>query len=147
MKGWFGGASVLASRRQKGGGSTEAAREDARTTATKIPPPIIILMFSTEQRDACSTRTIARLTNGFLPLQTPWMNPRFTALLASFVLGIFSSQLLAQNSNAPVNLAVVAQASASEVSGDTSVTALNDNFTPRNSADNRRVGVLSKKLR
>ena len=38
---------------------------------------------------------------------------------------------------APVNLAVVATASASHVSGDTSVAALNDNFAPRNSRDNR----------
>ena len=66
------------------------------------------------------------------------MNPRFATLFTGCLLGMFSSRLLAQHSNAPVNLAVVAQASASEVSGDTSVTALNDNFTPRNSADNRR---------
>ncbi len=44
----------------------------------------------------------------------------------------------AQNSNAPVNLALVAKASASFVSGDTSVAALNDGYTPRNSRDNRR---------
>ena len=38
---------------------------------------------------------------------------------------------------AEVNLAAVATASASNVSGDTSVNALNDGFTPRNSRDNR----------
>ena len=38
----------------------------------------------------------------------------------------------------PVNLAAVATPSASNVSGDTSVNALNDGFTPRNSRDNRR---------
>ena len=37
-----------------------------------------------------------------------------------------------------VNLAVVAAPSSSFVSGDTTVTALNDNYSPRNSRDNRR---------
>jgi DUF1680 family protein len=41
-------------------------------------------------------------------------------------------------SPADVNLAVVATPSASYVSGDTTVTALNDGVTPRNSRDNRR---------
>ena len=44
----------------------------------------------------------------------------------------------AQDVSAPVNLAAVAVASASNVSGDTSLAALNDGFTPRNSSDNRR---------
>ena len=66
------------------------------------------------------------------------MNPRFATLFTGCLLGIFSPLLFAQVSNAPVNLAVVSTASASEVSGDTSTAALNDNFTPRNSRDNRR---------
>src|ERR1035438_9359084 len=37
-----------------------------------------------------------------------------------------------------VNLAVVAAPSSSFVSGDTTVTALNNNYSPRNSRDNRR---------
>ncbi|HOB33520.1 MAG TPA: Tat pathway signal protein, partial [Verrucomicrobiota bacterium] len=37
-----------------------------------------------------------------------------------------------------VNLAVVAKATASNVSGDTSLAALNDGFTPRNSRDRRQ---------
>ncbi len=43
----------------------------------------------------------------------------------------------AQESNAPVNLASVATPSGSYVSGDTSLAALNDGRTPRNSQDNR----------
>src|ERR1043166_4593566 len=42
----------------------------------------------------------------------------------------------APESNEAVNLAVVATASSSYVSGDTSVTALNDDLAPRNSRDN-----------
>ena len=91
-----------------------------------------------EHADIAVRAPTARLANRFSLLQTRRMNPRFATFFTGCLLGIFSSQLLAQNSNAPVNLAVVAQASASEVSGDTSVTALNDGFTPRNSADNRR---------
>jgi DUF1680 family protein len=51
---------------------------------------------------------------------------------------IFSLSVLAQESNAPANLAVVATATSSYVSGDTSVSALNDGYVPRNSRDNRR---------
>ena len=51
---------------------------------------------------------------------------------------VLAAAAWAQDSNAPVNLAVVAKASASFVSGDTSVAALNDGYTPRNSRDNRR---------
>ncbi len=47
-------------------------------------------------------------------------------------------RLAAQESNAPVNLAVVAKAASSSVSDDTSLAALNDGFAPRNSRDNRR---------
>jgi len=57
------------------------------------------------------------------------------ALLA--LAGIFSSSLFAQDA-APANIAAVATPSAANVSGDTSVTALNDGYTPRNSRDNRR---------
>jgi DUF1680 family protein len=46
--------------------------------------------------------------------------------------------LRAQNSNAPVNLAAVATASSSYVSGDTTLAALNNGYAPRNSRDNRR---------
>ena len=81
---------------------------------------------------------MTRLADEFSLLQNSQMNSRFTTLLTGCVLGIFSPLLSAQESNAPVNLAVVSTASASEVSSDTSVAALNDGFTPRNSADNRR---------
>jgi hypothetical protein len=46
--------------------------------------------------------------------------------------------LRAQSSTAPVNLAAVATASGSYVSGDTTLAALNDGYAPRNSRDNRR---------
>jgi DUF1680 family protein len=42
-----------------------------------------------------------------------------------------------QESKSPINLAVVATAACSHVSGDTSLAALNDGQTPRNSQDNR----------
>lgn len=41
-------------------------------------------------------------------------------------------------SNGPVNLAKVAQPSSSYTSGDTRVSAMNDGFEPRNSADNEQ---------
>jgi DUF1680 family protein len=44
----------------------------------------------------------------------------------------------APESKSPINLAVVATAASSHVSGDTSLAALNDGHTPRNSQDNRR---------
>ncbi len=53
-------------------------------------------------------------------------------------MAFFSVRLSAQEAAAPVNLALVATASASYVSGDTSVAALNGDGTPRNSQDNRR---------
>src|ERR1035441_5501108 len=59
-------------------------------------------------------------------------------LLMSWGLVFSSSSLHAQDSNTPVNLAVVATPSSSYVSGDTTVAALNDGYTPRNSRDNRR---------
>ena len=49
----------------------------------------------------------------------------------------FCSPAVAQDSVAPVNLAAVATPSSSYVSPDTSLAALNDNFTPRNSRDDR----------
>ena len=55
--------------------------------------------------------------------------------LAAFGL---DARLFAQESNPPANLATVATPASSYVSGDTSVAALNDGFTPRNSRDNRR---------
>jgi uncharacterized protein len=51
---------------------------------------------------------------------------------------IFCLQLSAQDARAPVNLASVATANCSSISADTSLTALNDGFSTRNSADNRR---------
>jgi len=60
--------------------------------------------------------------------------PIFSALAVSVLLATAAG---AQNSSAPVNLAVVAKAAAAYVSGDTSLAALNDGFTPRNSLDNR----------
>jgi uncharacterized protein len=64
--------------------------------------------------------------------------------LASFVAGLTLSQLVAQETTnlatdvSAVNLAVVAVPSSSYVSGDTTVTALNDGVNPRNSRDTRR---------
>jgi DUF1680 family protein len=57
-------------------------------------------------------------------------------LLAAFLL-LFPLHLPAQESAAPVNLAAVATASASYVSGDCTVSALNNGYLPRNSRDNR----------
>ena len=63
----------------------------------------------------------------------------FPIVAIGFIAGLsFCFHLTAQDASAPVNLAPVATASASAVSGDTSLAALNDGFTPRNSADNRR---------
>jgi len=59
-------------------------------------------------------------------------------LLAACILISCPHVLLAQNSNAPVNLAMVATPSSSFVSGDTTLAALNDGYAPRNSRDNRR---------
>ena len=67
------------------------------------------------------------------------MTSRFAIpLLLSCVVASSPTGLRAQDSSAPVNLAVVATPSSSYVSGDTSVAALNDGNTPRNSRDNRR---------
>ncbi|HEX9046033.1 MAG TPA: beta-L-arabinofuranosidase domain-containing protein, partial [Verrucomicrobiae bacterium] len=60
-------------------------------------------------------------------------HPLFFALLASSLLSI---AVPAQESGS-ANLAVVAKASASHVSGDTSVAALNDDFWPRRSDDDQ----------
>ena len=62
-------------------------------------------------------------------------NDLIRAALAGFTLACLPPRLFAQE---PVNLAVAAVPSCSYVSGDTSLAALNDGFTPRNSRDNRR---------
>ncbi len=51
--------------------------------------------------------------------------------------GLFAMTASAQPDSVPLNLALVAKATCSYVSGDTSVAALNDGYTPRNSLDNR----------
>ena len=65
-----------------------------------------------------------------------------SAFLLAIILAISISSYnftYAQNEpGAAVNLAVVAEPSGSYVSGDTSLSALNDDNTPRNSQDNRR---------
>lgn len=60
----------------------------------------------------------------------------FCHSLLGFVV-LLATGVCAQESDAPANLAAVAVASSSYVSGDTSVAALSDGFTPRNSRDNR----------
>lgn len=66
------------------------------------------------------------------------MNSPFKLLAPAVFAAIFAVRLCAQDGAMPVNLALVATPSCSYVSGDTSVAALNDGFTPRNSRDNRR---------
>ena len=61
---------------------------------------------------------------------------RISALLAGAAIAAMTGS--AQEASVPVNLAAVAATTSSYVSGDTSVAALNDGFTPRNSRDNRR---------
>jgi DUF1680 family protein len=58
-------------------------------------------------------------------------------LLAACVLIPCPHGLRAQDSGAPINLALAATPSASAVSPDTSLAALNDGVAPRNSRDNR----------
>ena len=58
------------------------------------------------------------------------------ALLVSLA-ALASSPCFAAGEPAAANLALVAEAAASGVSGDTSLAALNDGFTPRNSRDDR----------
>ena len=60
---------------------------------------------------------------------------RFT--LVGCVMAFLSQAVTAQESTAPANLAFVAKPSASNVSGDTSLAALNDGVAPRGSRDNR----------
>lgn len=72
--------------------------------------------------------------NGFISLSQS--SSRLCLLLACAT--ILPACLCAQEPSAEVNLASVATASASYVSGDTSVAALNDGYTPRNSRDNHR---------
>jgi uncharacterized protein len=60
-------------------------------------------------------------------------------LLNLFILVLLVSTLRLAAVEVPaINLAAVATPSASNVSGDTSLAALNDGFSPRNSRDNRR---------
>ncbi len=63
-----------------------------------------------------------------------------TKSLAAILLlaSISAIPLFAQDSTPPANLASVATPAAAYVSGDTSVAALNDGFTPGNSRDNHR---------
>jgi DUF1680 family protein len=71
-----------------------------------------------------------------------FINFAFTSRLFRLVLGFIASlalcvRLCAQNSSAPVNLALAATASSSFVSSDTTLAALNDGFAARSSRDNR----------
>src|SRR3974390_2022766 len=66
--------------------------------------------------------------------------PNFCVLVFAAATGLFTSSVFAQNltdqGQAPaINLALVAAPSSSFVSGDTTVSALNDGFTPNSSAD------------
>ncbi len=65
-------------------------------------------------------------------------NANSKSLSCCLAVAFLGFPLAAQDSSSPVNLAVAAQASSSYVSGDTSLEALNDGFTPRSSRDNRR---------
>ena len=67
----------------------------------------------------------------FAPERSPSRLPAFGAV------AFLSASLRAQESNAPVNLALAAVASGSRVSSDTSLAALNDGYAPRNSRDTR----------
>ncbi|MBN2316521.1 MAG: glycoside hydrolase family 127 protein [Sedimentisphaerales bacterium] len=58
-------------------------------------------------------------------------------VIASFILMV-QSQVFAEAKNTEVNLAVVAEASTSYISGDTSLAALNDEVDPESSRDRRR---------
>ena len=61
------------------------------------------------------------------------------SLLAVVLVAIFSITFAQDNTeNSNVNLALVAKASSSYVSGDTTLDALNDGSIPRNSRDNSR---------
>ena len=68
----------------------------------------------------------------------------YLAVLLVGVMVVFISgawgQIRATEQSGVVNLAVVAEASSSYVSGDTTVAALNDGYDPRNSRDSRRYG-------
>jgi len=64
---------------------------------------------------------------------------RLTLTLMVGAAVVFSCNALAQDrAVSEVNLAVVAEASSSYVSGDTSLAALNDEYDPPNSRDRRR---------
>src|SRR5258707_13874713 len=66
------------------------------------------------------------------------MRSAFSLSAAVFPAALLTTILCAQEPSGPVNLAVVGTASASYISGDTSLTALNDGFVPRSSRDRRR---------
>ncbi|MHC4207644.1 MAG: hypothetical protein ACYSTT_23565 [Planctomycetota bacterium] len=73
-------------------------------------------------------------------MRTSYLIRMMPALLAGAA-AVYCSNVYAQDNAGPdsqVNLAVVAEPSCSYVSGDTSVTALNDEYDPRNSRDRRR---------
>jgi uncharacterized protein len=72
----------------------------------------------------------------FMRLRELRFKPMASVMIAAVMLGQAVAQTV--TSNAPVNLAVVATPSSSSVSGDTTVTALNDGFDPRSSRDARR---------
>ena len=63
--------------------------------------------------------------------------PLLISLAVGFATAWFSQSARAQESNAPVNLAAAAVPLSSDVSGDTSLAALNDGYTPHNSSDSR----------
>ena len=65
---------------------------------------------------------------------------KFAAHPGNLVGGLYGVRVLrsVSSSSSSVNLAPVATPSASSFSGDTSLAALNDGYSPRNSADNRR---------
>ncbi len=83
---------------------------------------------------------VPRTTTGY-PLATLRVEKLIYAPLA-FAIALCATGVLAQESALPAaatgaNLAVVARPSSSYTSGDTTVAALNDEFTPRNSRDAR----------
>lgn len=75
-------------------------------------------------------------------MKTPLLNHFMPALLASVIVTIscttFAQEKSVASPDSGVNLAVVAKPSSSYVSGDTKLTALNDEYDPGNSRDRRR---------
>ena len=73
------------------------------------------------------------------PFQTVHAGKIISRIILAFGTAVWlSASLRAQPTAAPLNLAVAAVASASSISGDTSLAALNDGAAPRNSRDTRR---------